>query len=596
MPLNATATGILQSLGWAILHSFWQMALIWLVYFLFFGWHRRFSPALKHNAALVCLTIGTVWFLATFSNEYTKYLQVGRYLLSIPDVNGSTSYENGFAGSMWGLNLLLRDFAERNIAWLSAAYLLITTLTAWKLLFSIWVVQQLKIKGIQPAGAQIDQWTDALANQLHIHPKVRTFISERVDVPATFGYLKPVILLPAAALAQLSPAQLESVIIHELAHIRRADYLVNILVSVMETILVHNPFAWLLARSIRTERELCCDDVVLSRKQDILSYASALLALEKNRHVSQYTLALASNGQKGQLLARIERMVEPGRFNPAGTHRLIGIVFMGLLFVLMAWAIPGTTVAETRKEIIIEQQPGYMLKEKQTAELSYMPEYEDVQIEKRKKDTKKIEPIEETWERVYQLEPFALETPMAEPMPLFPDPAEEPSFHFSFQEQDPARAFRPIDPGEEELLKLIERSEKLRARYPASREERMMLVDDAFEGFAELSPDALIEIQKQEWGQLAQRAKILHQEQILNQQKLAERYKAPMVIYRNEARKATAPGAIQKTRVRPPATETMIRKMKTADGYILRIETGAQSIDIRIAEDDLVVEGNGEHR
>ena len=102
-------------------------------------------------------------------------------------------------------------------------------------------------------------------------------------MPTVIGWLKPVVLLPASALAALTPQQLEAILAHELAHIRRHDYLVNLLQTLVETLLFYHPAVWWLSRRIRIERENCCDDLAVSLCGDPVAYAAALADLEALR-------------------------------------------------------------------------------------------------------------------------------------------------------------------------------------------------------------------------------------------------------------------------------------------------------------------------
>ena len=122
-----------------------------------------------------------------------------------------------------------------------------------------------------------------LSRRLHIGRAITLLESALVDVPTVIGWLKPVVLLPASALAGLSPQQLEAILAHELAHIRRHDYLVNLLQTLVETVLFYHPAVWWLSRRIRIERENCCDDLAVSLCGDPVAYAQALADLEALR-------------------------------------------------------------------------------------------------------------------------------------------------------------------------------------------------------------------------------------------------------------------------------------------------------------------------
>src|SRR5580692_6312419 len=112
---------------------------------------------------------------------------------------------------------------------------------------------------------------------------IRVLISTVAESPSVIGWLRPVILLPAATLAGLEPEQLQAVLAHEIAHIRRHDYLVNLAQTVVETLLFYHPAVWWVSARIRHERELCCDDAAVAMCGDAVFYARALTSLERLR-------------------------------------------------------------------------------------------------------------------------------------------------------------------------------------------------------------------------------------------------------------------------------------------------------------------------
>ncbi len=161
----------------------------------------------------------------------------------------------------------------------------------------------------EDAFAADDRWTEAvtrIAARLGIRRPVRLLESARVQVPIVIGALQPVLLLPASALSGLAPAQIEAVLAHELAHIRRHDYLINLLQSAVETLLFYHPAVWWVSHTIRVEREHCCDDLAVSACGDAVLYARALTAIETMRQ-EHGGLALAVSD--GSLLARVRRLL-----------------------------------------------------------------------------------------------------------------------------------------------------------------------------------------------------------------------------------------------------------------------------------------------
>ena len=174
-------------------------------------------------------------------------------------------------------------------------------------LVSGWLwVQRMKSHGTSAVEDGWDLIAERLSRRLHIARPVRLLRSTLVDVPTVIGWLKPVILLPATALSGLNPHQLEAILAHELAHIRRHDYFVNLLQTVVETLLFYHPAVWWLSRRIRTERENCCDDLAVSLCGDPVTYARALADLESLRNPAR-RFVMAADG--GSLVQRVRRLL-----------------------------------------------------------------------------------------------------------------------------------------------------------------------------------------------------------------------------------------------------------------------------------------------
>jgi bla regulator protein blaR1 len=275
----------LQALGWATLNSIWQMALLWAI---FSSVNHLFSltATRKYQASVGAIIIGFAWFISTFVFYYQ---------------NNSSTYAF-FENSINHSNSLL------NICLLSASvtYICLLVFPAVKLFRNWKYVKKIKNEGHQKAQLDSRLFVQKVSFLLGITKKVKVVVSSLVTSPVTVGYLKPVILLPVAAMNNLSTAQVEAILLHELSHIRRYDYLLNLVVSVMYTLLYFNPFVKSFMNVIESEREACCDELVLQFGYDKVGYASALLHLEKSsRH---HDLAMAAAG-KQNLLTRIEKIV-----------------------------------------------------------------------------------------------------------------------------------------------------------------------------------------------------------------------------------------------------------------------------------------------
>jgi bla regulator protein BlaR1 len=169
-------------------------------------------------------------------------------------------------------------------------------------------VYRLKRSGTQPAASLWPQRMQQMAQRLDIERKIDLLESALAKVPMVIGHFKPVILMPIGLLSALSTAEVEAILMHELAHIRRRDYLVNLLQSLVEVIFFFNPAVLWVSQLIKTERENCCDDIALAQTVNKHSYIQALVSCEEYQQ-GRATYTVAFSGQKGSLISRVKRMV-----------------------------------------------------------------------------------------------------------------------------------------------------------------------------------------------------------------------------------------------------------------------------------------------
>jgi beta-lactamase regulating signal transducer with metallopeptidase domain len=330
----------LIALGWTIAASIWQSALLWLFYQAICSVHRNISPARKHFIASLLLLGSFGWFSITLANKYSEIIKLNEYLSGLIK-NANTAIQTYSPDILFSYNGLT-DLANQYFPYISAAYLIVLLLLSVKLINAYLHSKQLKTKGL----LQIDEHWIALVNkyakQIGIIKRVNIHLSRYISVPATLNFFKPVILLPLAAFNHLTPQQVESIILHELAHIKRNDYLINIIASVIETILFFNPFVHLLGKSLKKEREHCCDDFVLQHRFDPHSYASALLSLEQLR-VGMQPLAIAATGKNShQLLGRIKRIMNVSTTHFNYGQKLLALVLMAFIMISVAWLSPSS--------------------------------------------------------------------------------------------------------------------------------------------------------------------------------------------------------------------------------------------------------------
>lgn len=321
---------LLQSLGYAILQSMWQMALLWLLYTLIAYLFKLHSKTKYTVAACVQIT-GFVWFLLTIY----YYLQLQNDSTQLNELNALNdnftfvAYEtNNFNGII--LNSIVR--VEKILPYLSFAYLLILSVLFFKWSKSYSTTQRLRNKGLQKIDVQWKLFIKETAAHLGIKKEIKIYISNLITSPLTIGFLKPVILVPLASINLLSTQQMEAVLLHELAHIKRLDYLLNLLLSFIEVILFFNPFTNLISIQIQNERENACDDWVLQFKYNSTLYAEALLKLAV-LHNNISSLSLYAIHKKNNVVSRVRRMTN-NTYAPIFNYKknLLILLFLSVSF------------------------------------------------------------------------------------------------------------------------------------------------------------------------------------------------------------------------------------------------------------------------
>jgi bla regulator protein blaR1 len=182
----------------------------------------------------------------------------------------------------------------------------------------------IRTRGLGKIDAEWRLFVNKIAARMGVKRKVQVWLSHLVDSPVTIGYLKPIILLPVAAISHLSTQQVEAIILHELSHIRRFDYLFNLIINFIRTALYFNPFVSAFVRNIEKEREKSCDELVIQFQYKPHEYASALLMLQKN-WLTEHTMMLAA-AKTNDLLARVESILGIKKRSNYSFRRLAGAI------------------------------------------------------------------------------------------------------------------------------------------------------------------------------------------------------------------------------------------------------------------------------
>lgn len=328
-------SSFLQALGYAIAHSIWQTAIVWLLYVCITGLISM-SAAARYRMGIIAQSMGFIWFLFTFRFYYQQYHAAWQPLQNTavpelqPVIPQGSSYLSGIIQWMLKGELLL--------PYISMAYLLLISVLCFRWFMGYRKTQQIRYLGLQKMPAEWRLFVQRIATQLDIRKPVQVFLSEQVSTPLTIGFLKPLILVPVASINHLNTEQMEAVLLHELAHIKRYDYLVNLLLSVAEISLFFNPFIQLLSKAIREERENSCDDWVLQFQYQAPVYAEALLRIAYLQQAP--SLAMAATGKKNDLLNRVKRMTDQKENSFSYRKQLLALCLVTGILSSVAWLSP----------------------------------------------------------------------------------------------------------------------------------------------------------------------------------------------------------------------------------------------------------------
>ena len=310
---------LLQALGWAVLNSLWQMALLWVIYQLVLSIYKNASSHQKSTLAALSLSSGFCWFVFTLVSIW------------ISDASSNHALVSSSLISIEG-NENVNEWLQKTLPVASLLYLILLVIPAISFARNYRYVQLLRHQGISKADVKWRMFVKRIAEQMGIKRTVPIWISDLITSPVTIGFLKPIILIPLAAINHLTPQQLEAVLLHELSHIKRHDYLINLVITFIRTILYYNPFVKLFVKAIERERERSCDEMVMQFQYDPRGYASALLTIEKNNFISKPML-IAAGGRKNDLLYRVERILGIEKKPLFSFNRVAGL-FAGLLCVI----------------------------------------------------------------------------------------------------------------------------------------------------------------------------------------------------------------------------------------------------------------------
>ena len=311
---------VVYALGWTIVHSFWQCLLVFSLMKICLLLSKKTSPQTHYWISIFTLACCLFISTKTFMIYYQDITTVSQLYVHIQDAVNlsdntlwSTSYQiiNPWLDSIvfiWCLGFLFQ---------------------AYRFVADILLTRTFKHQGVSNLPEQWEQQLQILARQLEVKTKVSFLQSSNVNIPVVIGYLKPVVLLPLGILTQLPEAQIKAIVLHELAHIKRHDYLINIIQCMVKVLFFFNPFVLAISKQIDIQRENACDDIAVKTSGDPLTFARSLSSFAEVSANSQ--TALAATKDHYFLLSRVKRLFSKKQALSQTTERLIALLCIGML-------------------------------------------------------------------------------------------------------------------------------------------------------------------------------------------------------------------------------------------------------------------------
>ena len=313
--------GEIIALGWTLLHFCWQGTAVAVAYSVADRMTSRATSGVRYAVALIALLLMPIVVAATFVEEMRIAAPAhvnDAATATIPRLpldgrHGPVLQEIPLTLSLAvnQPNSWLAARTERVLPWVDTLWILGMLLLAVRAMGGWWQLEQVRRRARTLVPEELERSFHRICKQIQIRQQVALRVSSEVISPLAMGVWRATVILPVSTVMGLPMEELEAVLAHELGHIRRWDYLWNLLQTAIESVLFFHPSVWSLSRAVRERREICCDEIAVQSCAGATVYARALLRLEEQR-TTQLRLAMALNGCNGSLLQRVRQVLGEG--------------------------------------------------------------------------------------------------------------------------------------------------------------------------------------------------------------------------------------------------------------------------------------------
>jgi beta-lactamase regulating signal transducer with metallopeptidase domain/beta-lactamase class D len=365
MQIVETST-LIHQIGWSLIHSLWQDALIALLLAALLKLLSRAKPQIRYFiacvalAAMIVLPIVTTYVLHARQNESPEMVidDDSAAVMSVESnfsntgvieterITGTQKIDwiNGTSTKKW----IISERVEKFLPSMILLWLVGVVIYSIKLGGGLFRAANLRKLPANVSNPKLGDLVKELASRLSIKRRIKIFESALIKVPMTIGWIYPLILIPPSGLLGLTPSQLQTIISHELIHIKRCDFLINFLQSIAEILLFYHPAVFWTSRKIREEREYVCDDLTLALCKDSVGYARALTKVARFQRQAEQLAVAATDGElKDRIYRLIANSQKEGFSKKSALPNVWAIVVVSLFLVIV---FGGLKVLSNNKE------------------------------------------------------------------------------------------------------------------------------------------------------------------------------------------------------------------------------------------------------
>jgi len=342
---NFLSNKLIGTLAQTIIHSLWQGLFIALICWIILFFVKKENAQTRYMVNIAGVVSVFVLSVISFLSLYN------------PASNGTITYNNDLINTVINSPVNLNtnisgtsiiSFANNLFPFISLVWIFGAVFFFFKFSAGLLYNHQLKYFGLTEVSHAWNRRLERLGNKIINNKIIKIYESALIKVPTVVGHLKPVILFPVGALSGIPVKQVEAIMAHELAHIKRYDYLINLIQSIMEILFFYHPAVWWMNSKANTEREKCCDDIAMKVTGDRLIYAKALSNIEEASH-GNLKLSPAFSGKKDKLLDRIQRLYNKS-YEKVGSGRLSSLAGISLLILFIILFSSGVQTSMGQEE------------------------------------------------------------------------------------------------------------------------------------------------------------------------------------------------------------------------------------------------------